>query len=65
MKSLLNIVLCYPQIPQNTGCIARTCAATHTNLHLIEPLGFEISDNKLKRAGLDYWPFVPLTKHAG
>ncbi len=51
----LNIVLVNPEIPQNTGNIARTCAATGAHLHLIEPLGFEISDKYLKRAGLDYW----------
>ncbi len=51
----LNIVLVEPQIPQNTGNIARTCAVTGARLHLIRPLGFEIDDKKLKRAGLDYW----------
>ena len=51
----LHIVLCEPEIPQNTGNIARTCAATGASLHLIRPLGFEIDDKKLKRAGLDYW----------
>lgn len=51
----LNIVLHEPQIPQNTGNIARTCAVTGAALHLIRPLGFEITDKKLKRAGLDYW----------
>lgn len=51
----LNIVLLEPQIPQNTGNIARTCAATGVRLHLIEPMGFEVTDKKLKRAGLDYW----------
>ncbi len=51
----LNIVLHEPEIPQNTGNIARTCAATGAALHLIRPLGFEIDDRKLKRAGLDYW----------
>ena len=53
--SNINIVLLEPQIPQNTGNIARTCAATGASLHLIEPLGFRIDDAKLKRAGLDYW----------
>ncbi len=57
------IVLHEPCIPPNTGNIARTCAATGTPLHLIEPLGFEISDRQLKRAGLDYWPHVRLTVH--
>ncbi len=51
----LNIVLVEPQIPQNTGNISRTCAVTGAALHMIEPFGFEISDKKLKRAGLDYW----------
>lgn len=51
----LNIVMVEPQIPQNTGNIARTCAATGAKLHLVGPLGFEIDDKKLKRAGLDYW----------
>ncbi len=51
----MNIVLVEPEIPQNTGNIARTCAATGTVLHLIEPLGFSLSDRYLKRAGLDYW----------
>ena len=51
----LNIVLVEPQIPQNTGNISRTCAVTGATLHLIKPLGFEISDKNLKRAGLDYW----------
>ena len=52
---MLNIVLLEPEIPQNTGNIARTCAATGAKLHLIKPLGFELSDKYLKRAGLDYW----------
>ncbi len=56
----LNIVLVNPEIPQNTGNIARTCAATGAALHLIEPLGFEISDKYLKRAGLDYWHLMTL-----
>ncbi len=50
-----HIVLVYPEIPQNTGNIARTCAATGAELHLIEPLGFSLADKYLKRAGLDYW----------
>ena len=54
-KHKLNIVLVEPQIPQNTGNISRTCAVTGAALHLIRPLGFEIDDKKLKRAGLDYW----------
>lgn len=58
---MLNIVLVEPEIPQNTGNIARTCAATRTRLHLVRPLGFDISDRAVKRAGLDYWPMVELT----
>ncbi len=58
------IVLVHPLIPPNTGNIARTCAATCTELHLVGPLGFDLSDRYLKRAGLDYWPHVPLTVHA-
>lgn len=58
------VVLYQPQIPPNTGNVARTCAATATSLHLVEPLGFEISDRRLKRAGLDYWPWVCLQRHA-
>lgn len=57
------VVLVHPQIPPNTGNIARTCAATGTPLHLVAPLGFEISDRYLKRAGLDYWPYVDLHCH--
>ncbi|MDZ8185926.1 MAG: tRNA (cytidine(34)-2'-O)-methyltransferase [Nostoc sp. ChiSLP02] len=57
------VVLVNPQIPPNTGNIARTCAATDTELHLVGPLGFEISDRYLKRAGLDYWPYVKLHYH--
>ena len=57
------LVLYQPEIPPNTGNVARTCAATCTELHLIEPLGFEISDRTLKRAGLDYWPWVKLQRH--
>ncbi len=57
------VVLVNPQIPPNTGNIARTCAATATELHLVGPLGFEISDRYLKRAGLDYWPYVKLHYH--
>ncbi|MCS6959842.1 MAG: tRNA (cytidine(34)-2'-O)-methyltransferase [Pseudanabaenaceae cyanobacterium SKYGB_i_bin29] len=59
----LQVVLVYPQIPPNTGNIARTCAGTKTPLHLVEPLGFEISDRWLKRAGLDYWQYVQLYVH--
>ncbi|MBE9181485.1 tRNA (cytidine(34)-2'-O)-methyltransferase [Oculatella sp. LEGE 06141] len=57
------VVLVNPLIPPNTGNIARTCAATGTPLHLVGPLGFEISDRHLKRAGLDYWPYVDLHYH--
>ena len=57
---MLNIVLFEPEIPQNTGNIARTCAVTGTRLHLIKPLGFDISDKAVKRAGLDYWHMVDL-----
>ncbi len=57
------IVLVNPQIPPNTGNIARSTAATEVELHLVAPLGFEISDRYLKRAGLDYWPHVKLTYH--
>ena len=55
---MLNIVLHQPEIPQNTGNIARTCAATGCRLHLIKPLGFDVSDAAVKRAGLDYWHLV-------
>ena len=55
-----NIVLVEPEIPQNTGNIARTCAATGSRLHLVRPLGFEIDDKKLKRAGLDYWNLLDI-----
>ncbi len=57
----LNIVLLEPEIPQNTGNIARTCAATGASLHLIEPMGFTVTDAKLKRAGLDYWNKLDIT----
>ena len=58
---MLNIVLVEPEIPQNTGNIARTCAATRSRLHLVEPLGFDISERAVRRAGLDYWHMVDLT----
>ncbi len=61
---MVRVVLVHPQIPPNTGNIARTCAATGTELHLVGPLGFEISDRTLKRAGLDYWPYVKLVYHS-
>ena len=57
----INIVLVEPEIPQNTGNIARTCAATGAALHLIEPMGFKIDNAKLKRAGLDYWDKLDIT----
>lgn len=57
----INIVLHEPEIPQNTGNIARTCAATGASLHIIEPMGFNIDDKKLKRAGLDYWDKLDIT----
>ncbi|MEF9864946.1 MAG: tRNA (cytidine(34)-2'-O)-methyltransferase [Oscillospiraceae bacterium] len=58
---MINIVLIEPQIPQNTGNIARTCAATNARLHLVGPMGFEIDDKKLKRAGLDYWHLLDIS----
>ncbi|HWP59691.1 MAG TPA: tRNA (cytidine(34)-2'-O)-methyltransferase [Candidatus Acidoferrales bacterium] len=57
------MVLVEPEIPQNTGSIARLCAATETTLHLIAPLGFTIADRRLKRAGLDYWKYVDVRLH--
>jgi tRNA (cytidine/uridine-2'-O-)-methyltransferase len=60
----MQIVLVEPQIPQNTGSISRTCAATDTPLHLVEPLGFDISEKAVRRAGLDYWPHVKLFRHS-
>ena len=56
-----NVVLVEPEIPQNAGNIARTCAVTGAKLHLVRPLGFEVSDKHLKRAGLDYWHFLDIT----
>ena len=61
----INIVLHEPEIPQNTGNIARTCAAIGASLHLIRPLGFTIDDRKLKRAGLDYWDKLDITYYDG
>ena len=58
---MLHIVLYHPEIPPNTGNIARLCAGTGTRLHLIEPLGFAIDDRHLRRAGLDYWPYVDVS----
>lgn len=59
----LHIVLVEPEIPQNTGNIARTCAATHTTLHLVHPLGFSIDEKQVRRAGLDYWHLVTIEEH--
>lgn len=61
----LNIVLVEPQIPQNTGNIARTCAVTGARLHLIKPMGFTPDDKQLKRAGLDYWHYLDITYYDG
>jgi tRNA (cytidine/uridine-2'-O-)-methyltransferase len=61
---MINIVLVEPRIPQNVGNIARTCAATGSPLHLIEPMGFEIEDKKLKRAGLDYWHLMEIYRYS-
>ncbi|MBE7101423.1 MAG: tRNA (uridine(34)/cytosine(34)/5-carboxymethylaminomethyluridine(34)-2'-O)-methyltransferase TrmL [Clostridiales bacterium] len=58
---MFHIVLVEPEIPQNAGNIARTCAATGTHLHMIRPLGFEVTDKYLKRAGLDYWHLVEIS----
>ena len=59
----INIVMVEPEIPQNTGNIARTCAATGAKLHLVKPLGFQINDKYLKRAGLDYWDKLEIEEH--
>ena len=59
----INIVMVEPEIPQNTGNIARTCAAIGAKLHLVKPLGFEITDKYLKRAGLDYWDKLNIEEH--
>ena len=61
----MNIVLVEPQIPQNTGNVARTCACTGARLHLVGPMGFTVTDAKLKRAGLDYWDKLDITHYAG
>lgn len=58
---ILNIVMVEPEIPQNAGNVARTCAATGARLHLVGPMGFKIDDKKLKRAGLDYWHLLDIT----
>ena len=59
--AIINIVMVEPEIPQNTGNVARTCAATGARLHLVGPMGFKVDDKKLKRAGLDYWHFLDIT----
>lgn len=60
---VIHIVLVEPEIPQNTGNISRTCAATGSKLHLIRPMGFEITESRVRRAGLDYWPLLQLEIH--
>ena len=60
----MNIVLYEPEMPMNTGNIGRSCVATNTRLHLIEPLGFRLSDKEIKRAGLDYWPHLDVTVYS-
>ena len=59
----LNVILHEPEIPANTGNIGRTCVATGTRLHLIEPLGFRLNDKTLKRAGMDYWEHLDVTRY--
>lgn len=61
----INIVMVEPEIPQNTGNVARTCAATGARLHIVKPMGFTIDDKKLKRAGLDYWHYLDITYYDG
>ena len=63
MPHNLSIVLVTPEIPTNTGSIGRLCLATNSTLHLIEPLGFDISDSRVKRAGLDYWKYLQVIRH--
>ena len=63
MPHNLSIVLVTPEIPTNTGSIGRLCLATNSTLHLVEPLGFEINDSRLKRAGLDYWKHLQVVRH--
>jgi len=60
----MDLVLVHPEIPHNTGCVARSSAALGLRLHLVEPLGYSLEDRYLKRAGLDYWPLVDLVVHA-
>ena len=57
-KLAINVVLVEPEIPQNTGNIARTCVVTHSNLHIVGPMGFSLDEKQIRRAGLDYWPYV-------
>jgi len=64
MNTILHIVLFEPEIPPNTGNIARLCACTGCHLHLVHPLGFDINDKQLKRAGLDYWPYLEVREYA-
>lgn len=61
----INIVMVEPEIPQNTGNVARTCAATGARLHIVKPMGFDIDDKRLKRAGLDYWHYLDITYYDG
>lgn len=63
VNTAFNIVLVEPEIPNNTGNIGRLCVGTHSSLHLVHPLGFEITDSRVKRAGLDYWPQLELSHH--
>jgi tRNA (cytidine/uridine-2'-O-)-methyltransferase len=63
MPHNLQVVLIEPEIPNNTGSIGRLCLATQSTLHLVEPLGFEINDTQLKRAGLDYWQHLDVVRH--
>jgi tRNA (cytidine/uridine-2'-O-)-methyltransferase len=63
MPGQLNVVLVEPEIPQNTGSIGRLCLATETTLHLVEPMAFEITHSRLKRAGLDYWEHLDVKTH--
>ena len=62
---MMNIVLFEPEIPQNTGNIGRTCVATGTRLHLIDPMGFQITEKAVKRAGMDYWKYLDVTEYDG
>lgn len=65
MPHNLQVVLIEPEIPSNTGSIGRLCLATQSTLHLVDPLGFEINDTQLKRAGLDYWQHLDVIRHTG